>query len=71
MKLIRLLSPEQMTRRIRLFVPELDSTLVCAYLRSQASSSLLETNLHVWVRFFDRFVIDERRCFSDDGSSQE
>lgn len=67
MKIVRQLSVEQMARRVLRFVPELDFTLVCGYLRSQGRCSLSEVNVHGWVRFFDRFVIDER-SIPDDGS---
>jgi|Cm1ome_3_1110798.scaffolds.fasta_scaffold06206_3 hypothetical protein len=58
MEAIRQLTVGQMVRRVRRFVPELDSTLICDHLHLQGCSCLLESNVHDWVRFFDCLFID-------------
>lgn len=70
MGIVRQLSVECMARRVLRYVPELDYAFVCGYLRAYGDCGLSEANVHGWVRFFDRFVIDERSFVLDDGSSQ-
>lgn len=55
MEAIRQLTVGQMVRRVRRFVPELDSTLICDHLHLQGCSCLLESNVHDWVRFLTAF----------------
>lgn len=64
--MIRQLTVCQMARRVLRYVPELEYAFVCGYLRAYGHCVLSEADVHSWVRFFDRFVIDQKEGNFDD-----